>query len=152
MEECSIFFAVDRQICPLIRKFGRDVFPYVDSKAGHVSGVHGTLAENIRMGKGLFSLGVVQHVLLNAEVVDGDPKMQRRSHADGRHIARPMTAGLHVVKRGEIGGLLHRRKTAAVHHAHAQVINQLLADQLLRIPQGVKDLTRLPVESWCADG
>jgi len=59
VEEGSIFLAVNRQIGPLVRKIGGDFFPDIDAKAGRISGVHETLTEDICMGEGLFSLGIV---------------------------------------------------------------------------------------------
>jgi hypothetical protein len=51
MEKGSVFFAVDRQIGPLIREGCSNVFADVDAKPGCVSGVHETVAENVGMGK-----------------------------------------------------------------------------------------------------
>jgi hypothetical protein len=93
------------------------------------------------MRKCLLRLCVMQHVFLNAEVIDRDIQMQRGRHTHRRHVTRSMATRLHVVKRGEVRRFLHRGQATAMHHAHAQVVNQLLADQLLRIPDGVEDLS-----------
>ena len=82
----------------------------------------------------------MQHMFLNTEIIDGEIEMQRRGHADRRHVARPMGTGLHVIESGEIGSLLHGGNPAAMHNAHAQVIDELLAHQLFCVPNAVEHL------------
>ena len=105
MKERPIFLTVDRQIRPLIRKTSSHIFPDVYSETRPIPGVHRAVAKEVRMGKRLFRLRVMQHVFLNAEIIDRNIQMQRRSHAHRRHVARPMGTGLHVIESGEIGSL-----------------------------------------------
>ena len=78
-------------------------------------------------------LGGVGHVLLNAEVVHGQIEVQRRRHADRRQIGRAMRAGPHVVQLGEVRDPPQVRDPARVHDRRADVIDELLADQLLAV-------------------
>ena len=130
MEERPIFLTVDRQIRPLIRKTRSHIFPDVNSETRPIPGIHRAIAKEIGMGKRLFRLRVMQHVFLNAEIIDRDIQVQSRGHAHRRHVARPMATSAHVINSGEIGNLLHRCQAAAVHHAHAQVVDKLLADKV----------------------
>ena len=66
--------------------------------------------------------------------MDGNIEVQRRAHGDRREVGGAVTSDLHVVHVREVGDFLQRRDAAAVNHGHAQVIDQLLADQELGIP------------------
>src|ERR1700753_871726 len=98
MKQRSVFLAVDRQVGPLIRKAGGDILPDINPKTSYIPGIHKALLEGISMRKSLLRLGVMQHVLLHPEIIDGDIQMQRRTHAHRRHVARSMATRLHMVK------------------------------------------------------
>ena len=67
----------------------------------HVAGVEGVVMREDLVGKRR-----VVHVLLDAEVVDGEAEVQRGGHGDRREIGGAVEAGADVVERGEVGGLL----------------------------------------------
>src|ERR1700744_5459843 len=50
-----------------------------------------------------------------------------------------MAACPHVIERSEVRDLLQMRDTAAVHNGHADVVNPLVADQVVRVPYGVEN-------------
>jgi len=80
---CSIQLAVHRQICPLIWIFRRQLFVDVHTNPGRISGMHRSIFERIRMREHLIGFRRVRHVFLNAEVMDAEIEVQRRTHAHG---------------------------------------------------------------------
>ena len=84
----------------------------------------------------------VRHVLLNAEVMDRQIEMQRGRHAHRRKIRCAMATGADMKESRKIGDLLQMSQTAAMHHGHPDVVDPLLANQLLRIPDGIQSLSR----------
>ena len=64
----------------------------VDPEAGSISRVHVPFAETVPMGEHLVGQTGMRHVFLDAEVVDGEPEVQRRRHGDGRKVGRTVEA------------------------------------------------------------
>jgi hypothetical protein len=81
----------------------------------------------------------VVHVLLDAEVVDGEAEVQGCGHGHGGEIGRAVEAGADMVEGGEVGGLLEVGDAAAVDDGHAEVVDPLVADEVVAIPDGVED-------------
>src|SRR5208337_155530 len=46
----------------------------------------------------------------------------------------------HMIKRGKIGSFLERCKSSTMHQRHAQIVDPLVANQIVRVPNGIKDL------------
>ena len=57
-----------------------------------------------------------------------------------RKIRRSMASRAHVIQRRKVGDLLQVRDAAAMHHRHANVIDPLVANQIMRIPDRIEDL------------
>ena len=100
----------------------------------HVAGVEGVVVGEDFVGE----LGVV-HVLLDAEVVDGEAEVERGGHGDGRDVGGAVVAGADVVEGGEVGGLFGVGDAAAVDDGHADVVDELVADEVVGVPDGVED-------------
>ena len=64
--------------------------------------------------------------------------MQRGGHADRREIGRPVRAGAHLIKRGEIGNPPHSCNPASVSDGGTDIVNQLLFNQLFTVPDAVE--------------
>ena len=92
------------------------------------------------------------HVLLDAEVVDGEAEMERGGHGDGREIGGAVVAGADVVERGKVGGLFCVGDAAAVDDGHADVVDQLMADEVVGVPDGVEDFAVRRWAWWCGGG
>ena len=65
--------------------------------------------------------------------------MQRGRHADWRQIGRPVRAGAYLIKRGKIGDPTHPRNPARVGNGGADIVDQLLFNQLFTVPNAVED-------------
>ena len=59
---------------------------------------------------------------------------------NGREIGGAVVAGADVVERGEVGGLFGVGEAAAMDDGHADVVDELVADEVVRVPDGVEDL------------
>ncbi len=70
----------------------------------------------------------------------------------GRQVRRAVAAGAHLVQRGEVGDAAQVRDAAGVHDGGADVVDQLLLDQLLAVPDGVEHLAHRDAASRCAGG
>ncbi len=81
------------------------------------------------------------HVFLDAEVVDGEAEVEGGGHGDGGQIRSAVEAGADVVECSEVGGLFEVGDAAAVDDGHADVVNPLIGDKLLRVPEGVEDFS-----------
>ena len=81
----------------------------------------------------------VRHQFLDAEVGHPQPEVHGRGHAHRRQVGRAVEAGAHLVHRREVGDAAHVRDAAGVHDGRADVVDQLLADQVLAVPDRVED-------------
>src|SRR5580692_1338640 len=79
------------------------------------------------------------HVFLDTEVVDGHAEVEGGGHGDGGEIGGAVEAGADVVKGGEVGGLFGVGNAASVDDGHADVVDELVADEIVSVPEGVKD-------------
>ena len=137
----SVEFAIHRQVGALIGILRGALLIEIDTQAGAIAGKHESIFEEVVVGKDCVGLIGVGHVFLDAEVVDGCAEVERGGHADRRKIGRAVAAGAHVIERGEVGDLLQMRDAAGVNDGHADVVDPLIANQVMRIPDGVEDLT-----------
>src|SRR5262245_10156339 len=76
---------------------------------------------------GLFG---VPHVFLDAEVVDAEIEVECGGHRHRTEIRRTVRTGPHVMQLGERRNLLQVCDAAAVHDGGADVVDQLLLDEL----------------------
>ncbi len=100
----------------------------------HIAGL-----EAIAVGEDLLCERTVRHVLLYAEIVDGKTKMERGSHGYRPEIGGTVTAGTDVIERSEVGDLFHVADATAVDDAHADIVDPLAPNQIVRIPHRVED-------------
>src|SRR5207248_220197 len=100
-----------------------------------------SVLEIVSMWKDLVSLSGMRHVFLDPKIGDGDIKVQRRSHCDRREIGGSVAAGLDVIHIGKGRDLLERGDATAVDHGHAEIIDELLGDKSVGVPNRVEDLT-----------
>jgi len=82
----------------------------------------------------------VSHVLLDAEVGDGDVEVQRGGEADGREIVGTVGAAADVVEIGELEDAPEVGDPTGVDDVGADEVDELLGDELLAVPDGVEDL------------
>src|SRR4051812_15554827 len=134
-----IELAADGKIRTLVRKLRGKRLVEIDPVAWRFRGMEISIREAIPMWKHVERGGRVRHVLLDAEVRDGNVEVERRAHRDRREVCRTVTAHLHVIQVRECRNLLQRGDAAAVNR-HAEIVDQLFGDQELRIPDGVEDL------------
>src|SRR5271168_3485184 len=50
-----------------------------------------------------------------------------------------MAAGADLIERGEVGDFFQVREAAGVNDRHADVVDPLVADEVVRVPDGVED-------------
>src|ERR1700739_131532 len=96
--------------------------------------------ESVRVGEHRVGFSRMSHVFLQPEVGYGQVEMQRRRHAYRRQIRRSMATGLDVIEIGELRDSSQVADAARMHDGGANVVDQLLLDQLLAIPNAVEDL------------
>ena len=92
------------------------------------------------MGKHRVRLVRVRHVFLDSEIVNGRIEMQRRRHRHRRQIRRSVKSRAHVIHRREVCRLLQVRDAATMHERHAQIVDPLVANQIMRIPHRIEHL------------
>src|SRR5215470_6453199 len=80
----------------------------------------------------------VGHVFLNAEVVDRDAKVQCSCHGDRGQVSRTVASSAYVVERREVGDFFHGSQAAPVHNRHPDIVNPLLTDEIVSLPDGVE--------------
>ncbi len=80
------------------------------------------------------------HVLLRTKIVDGNIEVQCSSHRDWRKICGAVASHFYVIHVGESRDLHHGSDTASVNYGHTQVIDQLFADQKIRVPYSIENL------------
>src|SRR3981081_2975277 len=91
--EGTVEFAGDGEIGALVGEFGGEGFVDVDAEAGGVAGVHVAGVEGVVVGEDFVGEFRVVHVLLDAEVVDGEAEMERGGHGDGGDVGGAGVSG-----------------------------------------------------------
>src|SRR5437016_10096231 len=129
----SIEFAVHGQIRSLVGKLLCQFLVDLNSQARFFTGMHAALLEVISMGKNFVSLSRMAHVLLNAEVVDAQIKMQGRRHAHRTEVGGPVRAGTHLVEFGQGGDLLEMSDSTGMDNCGADIVDELLLNQSMAI-------------------
>src|SRR3712207_3673648 len=74
------------QVGALVRVAAGELLVQGDAQPGLVAGVHGPVGEPVGVREGLVGERGVRHVLLDTEVVDREPEVQRRGEADGGDV------------------------------------------------------------------
>src|SRR5690348_4337849 len=80
VEKSAVELAVDGQVGALVGILRGEGFVQIDAESGRVAGVHIAVAEGIMVRENGVGFGGVRHMLLNAEVVDGEAEVQRGGH------------------------------------------------------------------------
>src|ERR1700730_14257075 len=136
---CAVEFAIDGQVRAAIRIVGCELFVDVHAEAGRVAGIHHSVGKGVGVREDAIGFGGVVHVFLNAEIVDAEIEMQSGGHADGTHVGGGVPAGADLVHLGEAGNFSEMGNSAGVHYGGADVIDELLLNELLAIVDGVED-------------
>ncbi len=74
------------------------------------------------------------HVFLDAEVRDGDVEVHGRGDGDRGEVRGAVRAGADLVERGQVEDAAQVGDAAGVHDRGAHVVDELLGDQLLHVP------------------
>ena len=69
-----------------------------------------------------------------------DVEVHGRGQRDRREVGRAVRAGAHLVERGEVEDPPQVGDAAGVHDGGAHVVDELLGDQVLDVPDRVQDL------------
>ena len=93
--------------------------------------MHAAVLEAVGVREDLIGLRRVRHVFLDAEVRHAQIEVQRRAHAHRREVGGSVAAGAHAIEIGEVGDPPQMGDPAGVDHRGADVVDQLLLDQLL---------------------
>ena len=136
---CPVELAIDRKVRAAVRIVGCEPLVDVYAKAGSVAGVHHSVGEGVGVGEDAIGFGGVVHVFLNAEIVNAEIEMQSGGHADGAHVSRAVTAGADLVYFGEAGNFSQMGNSAGVYDGGADVIDELLLNELLTIKNRVEN-------------
>src|SRR5271156_1450074 len=142
IEQRPIQLPVNRQIRALIWIRRRQLFVDLYPKTRSVARIHVAFFKSVTMREYRIGLRSVRHVLLNAKVVDRQAKMERCRHTHGRKIRRAMTARANMKQRRKIRDLFQRSKAAGMRHRHPDIVNPLLANQLLCVPDRIENFSR----------
>ena len=110
----------------------------IDSQPGGIVGIHIAFVEGVVMREYFIGHWSVMHVLLNSEVVNGKPEMERSGHGDGRKVGGSMKAGSNLIERGEVGSLLNVSDATSVDDGHAYVVDPLAADEIVGVPDRIE--------------
>src|SRR6266568_9353906 len=83
----------------------------------------------------------MRHMFLNAEIMNRRIEMQRRSHSHRRQIRRSMEARTHLIEFRKVRCLLQVSDSASMHQRHPQIVDPLISNQIMCIPDGIENLT-----------
>src|SRR3989454_11903596 len=134
VEHGSIQLPIHWQIGTLVRKSGGPLLIKIDTDAWGVARMQIAIFEVIGMRKDFIGFLGVSHVLLYSKVVNGNVEVERRSHRYRREVRRPVAAGLNMVDLGKPSDLSQVSDTTSMDDRHPQIIDQLLGDQNVRVP------------------
>ena len=102
---------------------------------GASPGMQQAVGEVIRVREHRVGLRRVPHVFLDAEVRHPRVEVQRRAHRHRRQVGRAVAAGAHLVQRREVRDPPQVRDAARADDGGADVVDQLVLDQVLRSPR-----------------
>ena len=108
--------------------------------AGRLAGME--IATLLRPGvreHGVRRLGIAG-IFLDAEIGRPQIDVSIDPHRDRRNVHRTVTAGAHVMDRGEIEDAAEPGDAAGVDRRDADIVDQLLLDELFAVPDGVEHL------------
>src|SRR5467141_1322112 len=135
----AVELAIDGQVRAAVRIVSCELLIDVHTEAGGVAGMHHSVGKGIGMREDAIGFGGVVHVFLDAEIVDAEIEMEGGGHADRAHIGGAVTAGADLVQLGEAGDFSQMGNSAGVHDRGADVVDELLLNELLAIEDGVED-------------
>src|SRR5450631_1923503 len=105
---------VHRQVCGGVLEGARCRLVELDPQARALPRVQQSVREGVTRPEHLERPVVVDHQLLDAEVVDRDVEVQRRRHPHRRDVRGPVDAGLDLVDRREVQDLAQPGDPAGV--------------------------------------
>src|SRR5262249_34504783 len=109
--------------------------------ADGVTGIQQTVLEVISVREYSVSLRRMAHVFLNSKVGNPHVEVQRCAHRHRRQIGRAVAAGAYLIQAREIGDSAQVSNAACMYDRRAYVVDELVLDQILAVPDGVEDLT-----------
>lgn len=98
------------------------------------------VAEHVVVREHRIGLVGMEHVFLDTEIGHPGVEVQGRAHAHRRQIGGAVEAGAHLMQRGKIGQPAHMRDAAGMDNGGADVVDQLLLDQVLAVPERIEHL------------
>ena len=131
---------VIREVRLLVRVFARLVEVQLDAETGVVARVQQAVLPGVGLLEHGIGLRPVLHVLLNSEIVDGEPEVHGRRHAHRRDVGGPVHPRLDLVLGRVIEQLFEVGDPAGVRHGATHVVDELLADEQLVVPHRIEDL------------
>src|SRR5690606_24600514 len=134
----AVFQARDRQLFRRVRILRRQLLVDVHADARRIAHVQAAVAQHVVVREHRVGLVGVEHVFLDAEVRHPGVEMQRRAHGHRRQVGGAVEAGTYLVQRREVGDAAHVADAAAVHDGGADVVDQLVLDQVLAVPDRVE--------------
>ena len=137
--EGAVEFARDGQVGALIGMLRGQGFVDVDAETGRFAGMHVTSVECVVMREDFVGESGVMHVLLDAEVMNSEAEVERGGHGDRREIGGSVIARADLVEGSEVCRFLRVGDAATVDDGHAYVVDQLLSNKVVGVPDGVKD-------------
>ena len=84
--------------------------------------------------------GGMAHIFLNAEIGHRQAEIERRRHAHRRQVGRAVAAGADLIEIGKRRDPAQMADAASVDHRRADIVDQLLLDKLLGVPDRIEDL------------
>src|SRR5258708_5166965 len=137
----SILLAVHRQVSSLVWIFRGQRFIDIHTQARGFSRMHEPVFERVRVWKYFVRVLTMPHVFLNTEIVNTEVEVQGRRHADRTQVRCAMRPRTNLVHLGQAGNFSQMGNATRVHHRRANVVNQVLLDQLLAIENRIEYLT-----------
>src|SRR5699024_1971616 len=110
----TVVKTIDGQVCGGIRVFGGQILVELNAQARGITGMEEPPVEGVGGLEDLESICAVRHVLLDAEIVDGQAQVQVSSHSDRGDIGRTVHARADAVDIGEVEDLLQAGYPAGV--------------------------------------
>jgi len=102
--------------------------------------MHHSVGKTVGVRKHAVRFRGVAHVFLNAEIGDAEIEMQSGGSADGAHVRGAVAAGADLIDFCKAGNFSEMGNSASVHDGGADVVDQLLLDELLAIVNGIENL------------
>src|SRR5437868_5174731 len=136
----SIGKSRDRQARCLVRIRRGELLVDVDAMSRSFAAIEQSFLEAIIVWEYRVRFRGVPHVLLNTEVGHPCIEVKRGAHGHRREIRRPVATGADLVETGEVCDAAQMRDAAGTDDGATNVVDELILDQILGIPDRVEDL------------